>query len=356
MKKLLILIPLTGLLFTACKEPVEGDFDRGAMLESIASSHISPEYASMEAELNAFVVSAQVFEESPSFENLSKLRDQYLLAYLNFQRIKMFDFGPAGDYALKASMNTYPTDPTKIDANITSGSYVLGAVANVDAIGFPAIDYLLFEGGDTEVINRFTVDINAANAINYLKDLINKMRDEFALVHNEWKTGYTTTFIAANGTDVGSSISLMFNEFVKDIELVKNAKIGIPAGQFSGGETFPDFVEAFYSGYSQQLAIENTVALKRVFTGGDGQGFDDYMDFVEANQGITVTSSEITAQFDVCKTKIEELGNPFSDDIPVNFSGFSTTFQEFKKLTAFAKTDISGALGVLITFSDTDGD
>lgn len=356
MKYLTLLSIAITLGVTSCNKPEEQEFDREAMLTNIASGHILPEYQNLNTELAQLELLAGGFAGATSLENLNLLRDQFVTTYLCFQRVKMFDFGPAGDYTFKASTNTYPTDPDKINANIESGSYVLGSAGNTDAIGLPAIDYLLYSGADTDVLNRFSVDAHAENAKTYLLALIDKIRSELSLVKAEWDGAYYDTYIAANGTDVGSSISLLFNEWVKDIELLKNAKIGIPGGQFSGGETFPTYVEAYYSGISQQLALESVTALKRVYTGGTGVGFDDYMQFVEENEGTTVAAGEITNQFDVCHTKIAGLGNPFSEDIPVNFSGFEETFQEIKKLVAYVKTDVPAALGVLITFSDTDGD
>lgn len=354
--KYLAILSIVILGIASCKKPEEKEFDRGAMLENMASGHIIPGYQTLQTDLSNLKASSDIFTGATSLDNLNDLRSDFMTAYLSFQRVKMYDFGPAGDYAFKASSNTYPTDADKINANIEAGSYILGSAANTDAIGLPAIDYLLYSGTDTEVINRFTVDTYAANALTYLNDLIEKMQEELDLVVNQWTSSYKATFIAANGTDVGSSISLMFNEWVKDIELLKNAKIGIPGGQFSGGEVFPTYVEAYYSGNSQALALESLTALKNVYTGGSGQGFDDYMTFAFDNGDTQVPSNEISNQFDVCYTSISGLGNPFSEDIPVNFDGFGATFQEIKKLVAYTKTDIPAAIGVLITFSDTDGD
>lgn len=354
--RLLYFIFIGLFMVTACKKPTAPEFDRTALLTNMANIEIKPALVQFTEDLVQLSDAATTFESSTSFDNLTALRSTFKNAYTQFEKIKMYDFGPAANHGIKTSMNTYPTDSDKIDANITSGSYSLGAVSNVDAIGFPAIDYLLYNGTDTEVLNRFSVDPDAENARIYISALIAKMNLDFAPVLSEWNTGYTETFINANGTDIGSSISLLYNEFVKDLELLKNAKIGIPAGFFSGGETFPTYVEAYYSAESKTLALTSLTALKEVFTGGDGIGFDDYMDFVDETEDLSLTSSEILAQFDVCYTKVNALNSPLSADIPVNYDGFNEAFQEIKKLVAYAKTDIPTALGVLITFSDTDGD
>lgn len=351
-------ITLLLLVFTAfaCKKKDAPEFDRKAMLSDMQAKVISPAYANLSLEMESLNGALSTFLASPSFENLTGARATFLATYLAFQDVSCFDFGPALDYGLNASLNTYPTDTVKIKANISSGTYTLGAAENIAAIGLPALDYLLFSGSDLDVINRFTTDDNAAATQTYCTALMEKMKSETDAVFNSWETGYAATFKAADGTDVGSSLSLLYNGFVKDLELLKNAKIGIPSGQFSGGEALPAYVEAYYSGKSQLLALQNTSALKTVFTGADGIGFDDYLNFIEQESSLPVNAATIQNQFDLCYSKIAELGDPFSTDIPVNFSGFSSTFQELKKLVAYAKTDISSALGILITFSDTDGD
>lgn len=355
MRYLITLLTLVFITF-ACKKKDAPEFDRKAMLSDMQAKVISPAYINLSSKMGSFNSTLSTFLASPSLDNLTNARTAFLTTYLAYQHVSCFDFGPALDYGLNASLNTYPTDTVKIKANISSGTYTLGAAENIAAIGLPALDYLLFSGSDLAVINRFTTDENAAATQIYCTAIIEKMKSETEAVVNSWETGYAATFKAADGTDVGSSLSLLYNGFVKDLELLKNAKIGIPSGQFSGGEPLPAYVEAYYSGKSQLLALENTSALKTVFKGADGIGFDDYLNFIEQENSLPVNAITIENQFDLCYAKITALGDPFSADIPVNFSGFSTTFQELKKLVAYAKTDLSSALGILITFSDTDGD
>ena len=352
----LVLFTFLALLIAGCKKSDAPSYDRAALLENMANSLILPGYEQLQTNLTNLETAASTFHATSSSENLMEVRSAFLNAYLSFQSVKMYDFGPAADYAFKAACNTYPTNSEKIDENISSGTYILGAAENTAAIGFPALDYLYYNGDDVTIINQFTVDPDAEARKTYVTELIAKMKTELEAIISAWNGSYKATFLAANGTDIGSSISLVYNEWVKDIELLKNAKIGIPAGLFSGGEQFPDYVEAYYSGYSKTLALASLDALEQVFLGSSGEGMDDNMTFEVENGTAMVTASEITDQFAVCRTKIEALSEPFSETIPINPEGFNEAFQELKKLVAYAKTDIPAILGVLITYSDTDGD
>lgn len=340
-------------LLGACKKNPDEEFDRGAMLSDMASGVIIPAYATMAADLADLNTKAGNFSTSGSESDLIALKSSFESAYKTFQLCKMYDFGPASDYGIKAAMNTYPTDTVQINSNITAGTYVIGSAENVDAIGFPAIDYLLFHAAAATVITEFTTDAEASNRKQYLTDITAKMKSEFDLVKSQWAS-YQATFVAADGTDIGSSSSLLFNEFVKDIELLKNAKIGIPSGQFSGGAPLPEMFEGYYSGLSKELVLENVTGLKACFNGGSSIGFDDYLNDV---QGETPTlAADINAQFDLITTKLTALNDPYSTDISSNQAAFFVAYEEIKKLVTYTKTDMSSTLGLLITFSDADGD
>ena len=355
MKQITLLIFVT-FVFAGCKKDEDPEFDREAMLTNMASGVIIPAYQAENAALILLHTKAVDFTTNPTSTSLADLRAQYVSTNLLYQRCSMYNFGPAMDYGIKAAFNTYPTDTSKIETNISTGSYTLGSVANTTAVGFPALDYLLYFGTEAEIISKFTTDSEATNRKTYLTDLTSKMKTEFQPVLNQWTGSYQTTFIAASGNDVASSCSYLLNEFVKDIELAKNAKIGIPSGQQTGGLTMPEYVEAYFSGLSKSFALENLIGLKTTFTGGTGSGFDDYIRDVESDDVATSLADNIISQFDVCTQKITVLNDPLSNDITTNYAAVNTAFLELKKLIDYCKTDMTSMLGILITYQDNDGD
>jgi len=356
MKKITLLIFAGVFALTACKKDEEPEFDREAMLTNMASGVIIPAYQAENGAVILLHTKAIDFTTNPTTTTLADLRAQYISTNLLYQRCSMYNFGPAMDYGIKAALNTFPTDTTKIESNISLGSYTLGTATNATAIGFPALDYLLYFGTDAEIILKFTTDTEATKRKIYLTDLTSKMKTEFQPVLNQWTGSYQTTFIAANGNDVASSCSYLLNEFVKDCELLKNARIGIPSGQQTGGATLPEYVEAYFSGLSKSFALEQLIGLKMAFTGGPGIGFDDYIRDVESDDVTTSLADNIISQFDICTQKITVLNNPLSNDIAVNYAAVNSAYLEIKKLVVYCKTDMTSMLGILITYQDNDGD
>lgn len=344
------------LLFCSCKKDKDKvEFDRGAMLVNISSNIILPALTEMEESLDQLELSVNSFNSNVSQVTLDAAKAQFVEAYKTYQRCKMYDFGPMADYGITAGMNTYPTDTGKISSNISSGSYNLSSADNITAIGLPAMDYLLYDGSDTEILNLFSSHSNANNRKNYLSAVCQKMNSEFSVMTGQWQS-YKATFDAADGNDIGGSSSILFNAFVKDIELLKNAKIGIPAGFQTSGQTLPNYVEALYSVQSIELAIENTKALQNLFVGGTGISFDDYIRDVESDDIKISLADNINNQFEIIETKLSSVGTPLSDKVNSNQTAVSDAWNEIKKLVTYSKTDMSSILGLLITFQDNDGD
>jgi hypothetical protein len=346
---------LSGLfLFASCnKEEPKEEFDRQAMLNNMASAVIEPAASDLTTKLDDLNSKTTTFTASPTSANLNELKASYLEANKSFQRFKIFDIGPFMTYGIKNGMNTYPTDTSKIEANITSGSYVLGGADNSSAIGFPSMDYLLFHDSEAEIINGFSTDGNSTNRKNYLNEVVAKMKDEFALANGDWSS-YKTGFLASTGNDATSSTNTLFNEYAKDMELIKNAKVAIPAGNQTGGETLPSYVEGYYGQHSLLFAQENTNGLLNFFKGGDGIGFDDYIIDVQDEEG--TLANDIITQYADITAKISALSGPLSSDVDNNANGVQELYDELKVLVTYTKTDMSSALGLLITFSDNDGD
>jgi len=355
LKTRIIFLSLVLIASFGCdKEPDKPDFDRGAMLYNLASNVIKPSIAESATSISDLESTTQTFVANPSQSALDDLQDDFIFAYKKFQHIKPFNFGAFEDYGIVGALNTYPTDTSKIKSNITSGSYNLGSVENVQAIGFPALDYLLFHTNDVQIITEFTTDPESANRKMLLTETVTKMKSEIELAQTQWDSD-DTDFIAADGNDVGGSTSILFNAFVMDIELLKNAKIGIPAGNQTGGTTLPNYVEAYHSQSSIELAKESISGLKNIFVGGTGIGFEEYIRDVEGEIESSL-ADQIISKFDQCTSSLNSVGTPLSDKVDSDNAAVQSAFNEVKSLVTLIKTDMSSALGLLITFQDNDGD
>ena len=248
---LAVLILGTAVSCKPAPDPIP-EFDKASLLVNIADNQIMPALDDFDAKIGTLETDYLVFQANPNATTFETARNSWKDAYISWQTVKIYDFGPIRDYALKGATGTFPTDTTKINNNIASGSYTLGTAANVDAVGLPSLDYLFYRNDALSTL------MNSSNAMQYGLDVIQKMKTEIASVNSQW-TSYRGTFIASTGTETTSSFSEFVNEFNRDYELAKNAKVGIPIGKQSLDIALPEYIEARYSGISLDLLEASVV-------------------------------------------------------------------------------------------------
>ncbi|MBF9252149.1 imelysin family protein [Pontibacter sp. 172403-2] len=339
------------------------DYDREAMLANYASNLIVPGYQAFQAKTAAMTAAVAAFTANPAEATLTDARAAYQEAYRAWQDVSVYAFGPADEQLLRSNLNIYPTSISDIEGNIAAGTYDLQAAANLDAKGFPALDYLLYgQPTEAEVVALYTSDAKAANRKKYLQDIASLINQRAETVYTGWTSGnYADTFKKAAGTAVGSAVGNIVNELNSDIDLTKRAKVGIPSGRFTAGSAYPEKVEAYYSHASLELLKRTIKAEKAVFTGttasgANGPGLDDYLDHVDARYNNGPLSDAIEAQFDAALAAAEAVQEPLSEAVATQPQAVTKVYDELQKLIVLTKTDMPAALGVTITYTDNDGD
>ncbi|HET8861600.1 imelysin family protein [Marivirga sp.] len=356
--------------FTAC-DPESGsekvDFDREAFLINMADNVIQPsieDFASKTANLSTATTS---FSSDISFENLQELRISLKAAWLSYQHLAFVHVGPVSTVNLRDRVNIFPSNPQLIEENISSQNYVLGSASNVSAKGFPTLDYLLFgtANSDEEIVAYFE-DVNQGqNRIQYLTDVVADIQSAATRMAEGW-ADYRMTFIGNTGTDVGSGTSLLVNEYNFQFDIrIKNAKIGFPSGgnPRTGGVVKPEIVEAYYSGWSGELAEKAVASSIAVFKGenfiseNDGLGLDDYLVALDArDRNDNLLSEAIINQSLAALAEMEKIDAPYSEVAAVEGGQLVDVYNALQTVIPLIKVDMTSSLSVSITFQDNDGD
>lgn len=356
---------LLSVLISSCDGPGGGpnevNFDQEAMLSHVGQNIILPAYQTFSSDVSALAASLQAFETEPSQANLEAMQSAHLLAWESYQAVSPFNFGPADANGL-SNYNIYPTDVQQIESNIGATSYDLNTAENIDAQGFPAIDYLL-HSEDTQEATLQALSNEAR--LGYLKDVVAALNLATSATAEAWSaTGgnYVEQFATNTGTDVGSSLGMLVNTFNQDFELLKNGQLGIPLGKRTLGEALPDRVEAYYSGISASLAQAHLEAIHELYRGigADGTNGPSLEDYLEAINpifdGETPLVEAIATQMQETTTALAALPDPLSETILSQPSLVEAAWDEVQAQVILFKTDMPSALGVLITYQDNDGD
>jgi hypothetical protein len=366
---LILLFLASQVLLPSCTKKDSGtqkansSFDRKGLLTNVSSNIILPAYTRFQALAISLDDSITAFNKNPDTVKLTAVQNAFMACYKQWQSTSQFDFGPANQSNFRININTYPADISQINANINTGTYDPSLLANLAAKGLPALDYLLFGiGADNKaILTQYTTDSKATNRRTYLATLSAEIRTLSTNVFNAWNNGYNTSFISADGTDMGSSIGQLTNQLLVDFEILKNYEIGVPSGAQSMGTKYPQKVQAYYSKLSLQLSLLHLQAIENVYLGkstqGDGLGLDDNLTAINAKYSDGRPLNDvIKAQFATVNARLQALSNPLSDEITKDPAAVNAAYAELQKLTVLLKTDMMSSLGILINFGDNDGD
>ncbi|NME72042.1 imelysin family protein [Flammeovirga aprica] len=350
------LIP--ALLFFSCTEEsqnVELDFSQTDMLGNYANNIIKPSISDYHTSVTALDEKVKAFVSNPTEETYDAAGSALINAYQNWAKVNAFQYGPALENAFLTSSNTFPTNYTALEADITDEKLNLGSVTANNKKGLPAIDYLLFKDEKATVIEAFK-----ANAFRgeYLNAVAADLLAKATYVNDTWSGDYVATFAANEGNDPSSSLSYIVNEYNKAYERCKNQRVGYALGKNSlSGKPSPMSVEAYYSVNSLDLLKRNIISLENYFKGGDGVGLDDYLTAYYNTGSIQEDlSGKILNQFAVIKSKIDNCQSPFANHIEAQDETVEELYTEMSRLVVMIKSEMSSALSVKITYQDSDGD
>jgi len=349
---------LCGCSQSGKNDPQNSGFDRKEMLRQYADNIVKPRFGVLQTSIDTLQTTTQTFVNQPTVQNLDLLQKSWIGTYEIWQSARGFNFGPAGEKGITKGLveeiGTYPASVTKIEATIKSTQFNFNNFER-DARGFLAVEYLLFNDTPTEIVKQFADKTRR----DFLLAATGNIKTRVDAVVRDW-VSYQNEFLANDGTDVGSSTSVVYNEFIRNYEAIKNFKVGLPLGKRPGQtKAEPDKVEAFYSAESLRFIKANFKAVEDFyygrFDGKDGVGFKEYLETVEGGKALLASTE---AQLAIIKKALDAvpINTPFSQTIVKTPAPVEALHTELQRHTRFFKSDMSSVLGIAITFSSGDGD
>lgn len=367
---------LFGMLIWACSnndspqepEPTDTSKDRKVLLTHLADNIIIPSYANFKVKFDAMNSKSQAFMAKPDATTLGEFRQAWREAYIEWQKVELFDVGPANRAAMRNFYNIYPTSVAGITQYIADPSVNLEVASSYDKQGFPALDYLLNGVGttDAETVAFYTNATDGAKRLAYIKRIVDHMNALITKVISDWNGSYREEFTTKTGLDIGSPMGELVNGYVLHYErFIRSGKFGIPSGAMLNGVVAPEKVEAFYkkdiSNVLAQTAHQAVVDFfngKNVKTNAEGPSFKTYLDALGAKDSATgkTLSEIINAQFGVSKSKMDALKPNLFEEVKTNNAAVVQVYTEMQKAVRMLKVDMTAAMSIVITYTDNDGD
>lgn len=333
-----------------------GDYDQTALFQHMADAVIIPAFGGSQTRIADMLDKVNTFSNDRNSGNLNLLRESFRQAYLSYQDISYFRFGPAESAQMNTRMNNYPVNAALLEANIAAGQYSLENFDNYYS-GFPALDYLLYglANDDAAILDIYNGG-NGDAYVQYLQDVCTVLKSTIDNIVAGW-ADYRSTFINNTGTADGSALSLLVNSLNQQYEDTRRDKLGIPAGfQELNAPAFPERVEAYYSGFSLDLLERSVSAAQTYFNGDNGEGLDDYLQATGIEKEGQTLDKIINQGFQESLQKLADIPESLSQSITDGHSSVQDAYIPLGNLVVELKTDMPSALCVSITYVDNPSD
>ena len=220
------------------------------------------------------------------------------------------------------------------------------------------MEYLIYgiEASDEEILNT----LNSSSSLTLIGDIVSEMKSNTSLVYGWWLKN-RSMIVNDNSSTATSSLNLLINDFIYHYEKgFRTNKFGIPAGYFSGGQTFPEKTEGYYAGnISRSLALSSLESIYNVFEGRKyndntviGESMYTYLNFLQEG----ALADDILVKLDNINISINNLDNDFAVQIETNNDEILNSFNLIQSVVAKFKIDMTMAMGVGIDYISGDGD
>ena len=129
-------------------------------------------------------------------------------------------------------------------------------------------------------------------------------------------------------------------------------KLAAPLGLSDGEAADPGKVEAPLSGTSLSRIRANLASVEQAFTGGDGLGLDDYLEFLDANTQAALVEEKLAEALNA----LDAIEEPLETAVTNQPDAVQALYDAVQALLVATSVDAANQLGITVTFSDADGD
>lgn len=362
----LIVLGCLIILYQSCKKP-EGPsdqnlfntYDRKNLLSNLGNQIIY-EYENTLQSAIQLENSINQFNEDVNLSNLQSLKNQYLSLLFQWKKAEFSNFGPQEENFIGQNIDYGNFNPNLFQQNLANSHLdsTYFAEAGVTVKGLGCLEFMLYNQNDNQTLNLFTTDSLANRRKIYLLGCVKEIQYQLKKLIQLWKPeggNYLQTFVSKDSRDVTSSLTVYCNSLVFFMEHVRRSKIGQPSGIENQGNINLNLLEKRLSQQSIHCIQANLEGLQNAFTGKNGEGLDDLLNHLKIEYNGTLLSEVIKNKFIEVQSKVSNISN-LENAIQNDFTKVQELHTSLKQLVVLLKVDMMSNLGLLITYTDNDGD
>ena len=291
-------------------------FNFAPLIKNISENFIYKNYVELEAKVNSLKTLTNELPDSCGGDNakLVAIQEAWKSAFSALKIIEIVQIGPSGSYTTidswPANYVVNPPDTAKIETIIVGTETISETALSAkldNEIGFPAIEYLLFDNG-----SGLTQATNICNSLTgrrklYLQEAVKLLSTRITRVTLNWNPAFSGNFTTVLQTAGANNefyksekevVDTLIKQIVSIVEKVKDDKVGYPSGFSvdSGGVIRSTNVEAKYANLSMKAIRDNLNGLYAFYVGNDGPGISDYVRYYNISLDERIRSKMRQAQ------------------------------------------------------------
>lgn len=139
--------------------------------------------------LDVLIIENENFITTPTQASLVTLQEAWKNSFLHWKAAEIYNLGAIQSSFIHTRIHQWPVNTAAIDENIMSDTfidsdYISTTGANVK--GYGAIEYLLFNDIEGNILLEFTSSVNSERRLQYLTALIQNLREQSDLLRIFW--------------------------------------------------------------------------------------------------------------------------------------------------------------------------
>ncbi len=357
-----LLLLIIGM--ASCKEDEKNNspqdnFNRKALFTNIGENIVLPTFLHFVDVADSLQQASSKFQATRDAASLQTLQTAWLNAKKASKQIELLKFGPLNDTKMYSLIDKWASNTGFIEDFISGTDPITESFINgkgATSKGLPAIEYLLFEENINSTVTTLS---NDSRRMDYLMACCKNLYQESLEIASLWSPlgdNYVAQYAEKTQSGLDGSLSQTVNQMSSHLEFMMVTKIGKPLGKDLTSGPNKIYLEAYRSQTSKELLIENLSIFKTLFTGGGEQGFDDYLNHLNAKSNGQLLSKAILDQTAKVETQLNTMNGSLAEALTSSPEKVEELYDGLKKLLVLVKVDMTSALSVTLTFSDNDGD
>lgn len=340
---------------TSAGATTAGQFDRRAMIANIVETLIVPQTDQFQIEAAKLQTLVEQFASQPTPETLTAAQDQWRVAAELWAKLEPLNLPLT--MMIAPQIKKWPVNTDDIEEFIAQTEPINSLLEPVGspAKGLGAIEYLLFSqtAEKSEIIDSLTKTPRRMEYLVALAQNLALMGNEMVLLWSPEGSNQAQTLIAADLDNevVSGALSRVCNEIIAVVENTIKMKLDYPLhGELADPQ--PNTVESPYAGDSTPLIIATLRGVQQIFHAGLG----DYLDYLAISPPEVPLSKAIDDQIEESIAALEAIDLPLEKAVLEDAESVRAARDTLKQLLVLVKVDMANQLGIIVTFTDSDGD